>query len=125
MTRLGMRRFLQPASSWWSDRSGISLIYITVSLPAIIGFALLSVDVGRVWSLQSSLQHAGDALALAGAGELDGKSDAITRANRAINNLVSNPAFFADTVATINGSSVTKRYLSSLPASDRSSWSFR
>jgi hypothetical protein len=106
-----------------NDRSGISLIYVTIALPAIIGFALLAIDVSRVWSLQSSLQHGADSLALAGAGELDRRpdvpNDSITRANRAINELVSNPALFADSVATIiDGSSVTWRFLEFLPGVD-------
>jgi Flp pilus assembly protein TadG len=100
------------------DSRGIALIYITIALPVIIGFSLLGVDVGRLWSLQSSLQHAADALALAGAAELDRRNDAIIRADRAIDSLVQNPTIFADTVASINGSSIDRRYLTALPATD-------
>jgi len=98
-----------------ADTSGLALIYVTIALPVIIGFALLAVDVGRLWSLQSSLQHGADALALAGGGELDRRSDAIIRANRAIANLLSNPTTFATSVATIDGSNVDVRYFSAIP----------
>jgi Flp pilus assembly protein TadG len=102
----------------WRDGSGISLIYVTVALPALVGCALLAVDVGRFLSLHSSLQNAADSIALAAAGELDRAPDAITRADRAIANLVRNPTVFATSVATIDGSGVTRRYLKSLPTSD-------
>jgi len=105
------------------DRSGISLIYVTIALPVIIGFALLAIDVSRVWSLQSSLQHAADSLALAAAGELDRRPDAITRAERVINDSVANNSMVINSalfgsVTTIDKNEVTARYLSALPASD-------
>jgi hypothetical protein len=43
-----------------ADESGISLLYVTMSMPVIIGFGLLAIDVGRLTSLQSSLQHGSD-----------------------------------------------------------------
>ena len=104
------------------DESGIALIYVTVALPVIIGFSLLAIDVGRLSTLQSTLQHGADALALAGAGELDRTPDAITRSNYAINNLITtNKSLFATTVVTINGASVpsaNRCYVQTLPASD-------
>ena len=39
------------------DESGMALIYTTILLPVIVGFALLAVDVGRFTTLNSSLQH--------------------------------------------------------------------
>ena len=105
------------------DRSGISLIYIAIALPAIIGFALLAIDVSRVWSLQSSLQHATDSLALAAAGELDGRPDAIKRAERVINDSVANNSMVINSalfgsVTTIDKNEVAARYLSDLPGVD-------
>jgi Flp pilus assembly protein TadG len=98
------------------DRSGLALIYVTLTLPVIVGVALLSIDLGRIGSLQSSLQHGGDALALAGAGELDRRPDAIVRANRAIANLITtNESLFATSVVTIDESAVSVRYLSAIP----------
>ena len=101
------------------DRSAIALIYVTVTLPVLIGLGLLAIDVGRLTTLQSTLQHGADALALAGAAELDRGPDAITRAKRAIANLIStNTSLFGTSVVTINASAVSDDYFATLPASD-------
>lgn len=106
-------------SRFGADQSGLTLIYVTIALPVIIGFALLAVDVGRLWSLQSSLQHGADALALAGAGELDFRPNAIERADRAIANLVvSNKSLFGVNTIFIDEANVTSCYLSGIPPSD-------
>lgn len=114
-------------SAFQADQSGIALIYVTVALPVIIGFSLLAIDVGRLSTLQSTLQHGADALALAGAGELDRGPDAITRANYAIDHLLnvdaanSNVGLFSASPVTINGAAVpaaNRCFLSELPASD-------
>ena len=49
----------------------------------MIGGAAMALDVSRLYTMQSSLQKAADAYALAAAAELDGRTDAITRANAA------------------------------------------
>ena len=101
------------------DRSAAALIYVTVALPVLIGFGLLAIDIGRLTTLQSTLQHGADALALAGGAELDRRPDAIVRANLAITNLISgNKSLFGTSVVTINNSSVTTRYFPTIPASD-------
>ncbi len=108
-------------SAFNADRSGIAVVYVAVALPVIIGFSLLAIDFGRLATLQSSLQHGVDALALAGAGELDRNTDAITRANNAIANLLTtnpNKSLFATTVVTIDATNVSTCYLKTLPASD-------
>ena len=96
----------------------MALIYVTIALPVIIGFSLLAIDVGRLTSLQSSLQNGADALALAAAGELDRRPDSITRANRAIANLITtnkSQDLFATSAVTINGNSISRRYLAAIP----------
>ena len=118
--------FLQSLKTLWHkfqrDESGIALIYITAALPVIIGFSLLAIDVGRLATLQSTMQHGTDALALAGAGELDRRPDAITRATNAINALLgadtthNNKSLFATSVATVSVG--TPCFLQTLPASD-------
>lgn len=106
-------------SSLRDDESGIALIYVTISLPVIIAFALLAVDVGRFMTLRSSLEHGADALALAGAAELDGTPDAITRAESAMTLFVTdNKALFTSSAAAIKLADVDRCYLASLPASD-------
>ncbi len=102
-----------------ADTSGISLIYVTMALPVLIGFGLLAIDYGRLTSLHSSLQNGADALALAGAGELDRRPDAIARSNLAITNLINtNQSLFGTSVVTIDESSVTLRYLDAIPPND-------
>ena len=116
-----IRRLKACFSAFHADQSGIALIYITAALPVIIGFSLLAIDVGRIATLQSSLQHGADALALAGAGELDRNPNAIDRANLAIANLVTtNKGLFANAPVTVNSGNITKCYLSALPALDSS-----
>lgn len=101
-----------------ADQSGMALIYVTLLLPVIIAFALLAVDASRLYILSSSLQHGADSIALSMAAELDRNSDSWTRADRAKDNLVANPATFTSTFTTINGSAVTRRFLKALPPSD-------
>ena len=67
-----------------SNRGGGVLPVVGVTLPVLLGFAVLAVDAGRYFNLHTSVQWAADALALAAAAELDRKPDAIVRANRAI-----------------------------------------
>src|SRR5262249_9007226 len=67
----------------------------------------------RYSSLQTQLQKGADAMAIAGAAELDRLPNSITRAVTAVNNLVTNSSIFAGNV------SVTRiRFMSELPASD-------
>ncbi len=117
------QKFERALRKFRRDESGMALIYVTIALPVIIGFSLLAIDVGRLTTLQSSLQNGADALALAGAGELDRRPDAIVRANRAIDNLItSNQSqdLFVATAVTIDENSVSRRYLRTLPALDSS-----
>jgi Flp pilus assembly protein TadG len=74
----------------WQDTSGIMLPYATMMLFVIVGLSLLGVDGARYMSLQTQMQNAADALALAGARELDKRAGARARARDAIDNLVTN-----------------------------------
>jgi Flp pilus assembly protein TadG len=76
------------------DTRGIILPYVTILLVVIIGVSALALDGARYMSLQTQLQNGADALALAGAAELDRLPDAETRAVNAINNLVANSTLF-------------------------------
>jgi Flp pilus assembly protein TadG len=82
--RPAMKRFIgrisDLASSFWSDTSGIMLPYVTMILAFMVGLALLAVDGARYVSLQTQMQAAADALALAGARELNQRSGAQARA---------------------------------------------
>ncbi|RWQ32824.1 MAG: hypothetical protein EOS20_04995 [Mesorhizobium sp.] len=106
--------------AFWNDQRGIALILVSITLPAIIGFSLLAIDMSRVNNLHNDLQKGADAFSIAAAAELDGKSDSISRANRALLTLVSNRYAFSTSgpPQTLAAAGVTRRYLRSLPATD-------
>lgn len=87
---------LRTIRAFWHDQSGIALILVSVMLPAIIGLSLLAIDMSRMNNLDNDLQKGTDALALAAAAELSGRSDSWTRAENALTNLVSNSTMFSD-----------------------------
>lgn len=114
-----LQRFLLPkVFKFARDERGAVLIYISLMLPLFVGLSLLAVDASRVYNLTTQLQKAADALALAGAAELDRRPDAITRANAAMTNLVANEQKFAAGAARISFTDLTIRFLRSLPADD-------
>ncbi|CDX26621.1 conserved exported hypothetical protein [Mesorhizobium plurifarium] len=110
---------LRVLRNFWNDQRGVAMILVAIMLPVLVGFALLAVDMSRANGLHADLQKGVDALALAGAAELDGRSDSITRADRAINNLVANHTLFS-TVGDhqIARADITVAYLTGIPASD-------
>ncbi|MBS0383936.1 MAG: pilus assembly protein [Proteobacteria bacterium] len=97
--------------------SGAVLAWLAILVPVLLGLGTLAVDLSRLFSLQTQLQNAADALALAGAAELNGANTSIARSTSAINNLVvNNQRFGANGPAQVAVSSI--RFLQSLPASD-------
>ncbi|MBO0758619.1 MAG: hypothetical protein J2P54_22460 [Bradyrhizobiaceae bacterium] len=89
-TREPIDTIVQRIGALWHDTSGIILPYVTILLVVIIGAAVLALDGARYMSLQTQLQNGADALALAGAAELDRLPDAQFRAVNAINALLAN-----------------------------------
>ena len=75
----------------WDDRDGAILPYVAIMLTVIIGLAGLAIDGSRSLSVQTRLQNAADALAPAGAAELDRRPDSIIRARAASDSLIANP----------------------------------
>ena len=67
------------------DEDGGIVLYTTVLIGTMMGMIGLVIDGGSFFHLHSNLQEVADAAALAGAAELDGASDAITRATAAAN----------------------------------------
>jgi Flp pilus assembly protein TadG len=102
----------------WDDTRGLMLPYVTTMLVVIVGVSVLAVDGARMVSLQTQLQQAADALALAGAAELDQRSTSITRASNAIASIVTNKTLPGIGNANVTLSSI--RFLKSLPAGDSS-----
>jgi Flp pilus assembly protein TadG len=109
----------QVARAFWDDTSGVILPYVTIMLVVIVGLSVLALDGARLMSLQTQLQNGADALALAGAAELDRLPDAETRARSAIERLLTNSTLFGPgTSRTIAVSKI--QFYSRLPASDAS-----
>jgi Putative Flp pilus-assembly TadE/G-like len=98
-----------------ADRRGGMVVPLALATPVLFGFALVAIDGGRYMNLHTEVQAGTDALALAAAAELDGRPDAIVRANRAVS-LVANKHRFGERVEAVSGLEV--RYLKSLPARD-------
>jgi hypothetical protein len=110
-------KIAQSIKAFWGDTNGVILPYVTVMLVVIVGVSVLALDGSRYMSLQTQLQNGADALALAGAAELDRTPTAIARATHAINRLITNSSLFGSgsdrnvRVARIN-------FLRSLPPRD-------
>ena len=83
---------------------GTAAILWAISLVVVLGLVALAFDIGRLGATQSELQSFADNVALAAAGELDGKADAITRATAAAANLVSDSQTFANGDQALAGS---------------------
>lgn len=105
---------------FWRDQRGIAMVFAAMLLPVIIGLALLAIDMSRVSGLHNDMQKGADAYALAAAAELDGNTDAITRANSAITNLLkTNSTLFSTSGShTLVPADLTVKYLYNIPASD-------
>ena len=107
--------------------SGYALVLTLLFMPVFVGMSLLVIDISRGNNAQSDLQAAADALALAGARELDAGVDSIDRALVAmaqVNNTVSFLGRTDEASATTlafsdeNRGAFTVVFLSSLPAND-------
>ncbi|TDW37035.1 putative Flp pilus-assembly TadE/G-like protein [Rhizobium azibense] len=117
---------------FWNDHHGYVIALTLVAMPLLLGFSLLVIDVGRSGNLHTDLQAAVDAMALAGARELDGRDDAIDRADAAIEKIANSAAFSGGgngmslgSYVTVSydpgndaGSTVIVRYLKSIPDQD-------
>ena len=104
------------ARQFWSDDDGVILPYVAITLGVIIGLSALLLDGSRLMSVQTRLQNAADALALAGAAELDRRPDSIVRARAAIQDLIKNPISGAEIGQIAEVTSID--FLQSLPVSD-------
>jgi Flp pilus assembly protein TadG len=116
------RNLLLPIRRLAEDDRGAVLVYVTVILAALFGIGALVIDIGRLASTQTELQSFADHLALAVAGELDGRPDAITRANAVLaRSEWQDTQTFADGGRALTSADATVRYLSGLPVDDTAS----
>jgi Flp pilus assembly protein TadG len=111
-----LARGISCASRFAQNESGVIMPLVALMLVALLGMAALAIDIPRYFDLQTQLQKAADACALAAAAELDGGSDAITRAQNAMTNLVGSANSTWAGVAQCQ----TPTFYASLPASDTS-----
>jgi len=119
VVRSRIDNLLKRLIAFGDEQRGAVYAMTAIMLPVVLGMGLLAVDASRLYGLNTSLQNGADALALAGAAELDRKPDAITRANAAIANLVSNQHVFGTTSpGTVTAPAAQIHYLKSLPSTD-------
>jgi len=116
-------RFYKRIRSLAKHRHGIALVYLSMLLPVLIGGGLLATEARRLFGLQTSLHEGADALALAGAAELNLRRafgcppSSIDQATNDINNLVQNQSRFG-TNGRAKFSVSNVRFLSGLSARD-------
>lgn len=74
-----------------ANESGAVAATYALALFALIGIAGLGYDYSRLVTVDTEMQNAADEAAIAAATQLDGKSDAITRAKAAVDNYFAKP----------------------------------
>lgn len=112
-------RLLPFLTRLFAARDGAVAIYVAFVSVLMMGFGALVVDAGRVYTLQTEMQDAADAAALAGAAELDLTATSITRATAAAKTtFVNNVQTFATGGKDIVINDANIRFLSSLPPDD-------
>jgi len=106
-------------SGFCRDETGTIAILWGTSLVAFLGFLAITLDVGRLNATHAEMQSFADNVALAAAGELDGRNDAITRSTNAAANMISDSQTFVNGSGTLSGATdYTLTFHSALPASD-------
>ena len=76
-------KFQRLIASYGRDQSGAVAVLFSLCMVALIGVIALAHDLGKVWNLDTELQNAADAAALAGATQLDNQPGARARATTA------------------------------------------
>ena len=100
------------------DTQGGVLALSVILLLFVLGTGGLILDFGRVWNAQSELQAFADHSALVAAGELDGTADAITRANAALAQLITDRQAYASEDVTLDATDLQATFLDGLPDDD-------
>jgi hypothetical protein len=101
----------------WRSERGSTVTYVALTLPVLFGAAALTIDLGRGLTLNTELQQAADAAALAGAAELNGQTGARSRATTAAQGAFgTNSQTYASGGGAVTISAIT--FLSSIGATD-------
>lgn len=112
---------------FWADERGYVLVLVLIFMPVFIVIGLLVIDIARGNNAHSDHYAAADALALAGARELDGGADSIDRAKAAMANLSNSVSYLGLSGADVNidlvyedvaGNTFTVIFLTTIPDSD-------
>lgn len=100
------------------ESDGAVMVYVSIIIVVLFGFAGLAVDFGRFYTTNTQAQSAADAAAMAGATQLDGGDTAIIRATLAAQTspLVSNVHTYATNTGAVK--IVRIRFLHTLPDTD-------
>ena len=86
-------RFLSASKRFWADQSAVITVQMVMLSVLVFGGMGLMMDFGRAYSAHSQMQGYIDQVALAAAQELDGQSDAISRATTAANSVAAGSTF--------------------------------
>ncbi len=97
-------------SKFWHDKRGYVIALTLIAMPLLLGFSLLVIDASRGENLHTDLQDAVDAMALAGARQLDGRDDAIARAKNAVADLTNSASFVKGGSGMSLGGRITVTY---------------
>ncbi|TGD45339.1 hypothetical protein EEB11_01950 [Pseudotabrizicola sediminis] len=118
MTRPTSNPALRPIIRLAREEDGAILLFWAFALTAVLGMVAISFDIGRVASTQSELHSYADHVALAAAGELDGKTDSITRAQGAAAALISDSQTFGLGGQALSSADFTLDFFATLPSND-------
>lgn len=108
----------RPIRMFAAEETGAILVFWAMALAMVLGLVALSFDIGRVAATQSELQSYADHVALAAAGELDGRTDSITRAQGAAAALISDRQTFGLGGQALSSADFTLDFFATLPGSD-------
>lgn len=100
---MSIRVTSKTTSKFSSDESGALLVFFALCAAIIFLVAALSFDLGRRSSTQTEIQAFVDNVALAAAGELNGKAGAIQRARNAANDLITDSFVIGEGDRTLSG----------------------
>ncbi len=117
----------RPLRSLVQDVRGAVAVYVAIVAPILLGIGALTIDLGRLMTINTQLQSAADAAALSGSRELDRFSGARDNARATAAGAVANLQTFAAGGADVSIDTTNCadppvapciRFLKSLPASD-------
>lgn len=97
------RRLAAQVRAFARDRNGATMVYVGVTMVALVGVGALSIDVGQMVVLRNEMQNAADSACLGAAAQLNGTAGARTRAQAVAQNIALDESGLAspDPVLTI------------------------